>query len=985
MARNIKSYAELGANPAYELMYEEYLSDIKTAGIVLRHKKSGARVCVLSNDDENKLFCAAFKTPPTNSTGVPHIIEHSVLNGSKNFPSRDPFMQLVKSSLNTFLNAMTYPDKTLYPVASCNDKDFANLMNVYMDSVFYPNIYNRPFTFMQEGWHYEMDSAEDELKINGVVYSEMKGAMSSPDRAVYDYLSQAGLPDTTYGVNSGGDPDVIPELSYEEFLAFHSRYYHPTNSYIFVYGNCDMDERLAWMDENYLSKFDKIDFSVEIAKQPHFGTKEPKKVTNYYSVGENDETDGKAYLALSTLAGSNSNAFECRAYNILSTVLVNSDSAPVKEALIAAGIGEDIYGGFEDHMIEDCFMVIAKNAKAEDADRFYQVVIDTLKKQVEEGISEKALRAAINTFEFNFREANYGGFPKGLDYAITMLGSWLYDDNDAFSYMHTLADIEELKAKIGTGYYEGLIKKYVLESDHAVLLSLLPERGLVDKKNAELKEKLAAYKASLTAEEIEKIVADTKALREYQAMPPTEEELNCIPTLQRSDISRDTVPFYNEERTVGGLKTVYHDVDTSGITYANIYFNLGKMPQSYVPYVGLLGTILGRIDTAERSYSDLTLDIKLNTGSIKFAHTSFRKYGTMDEYYPMFGIMTRVLADKVDYAVNTALEVITSSKFEDTKRIRTILAEIKSDMQREIMMAGHSVSMKRAISYFSKHECYAQHVGGLDFYFFLSDLIDNFDDKADEMVENLKKTAAYVFNPANIIVSLATDEAGYKALDEALPAFADALSKIPHDSLGEGEEFVPTKKNEGILIPSQVQYVGRAGNLLVENVVPSGVFNVMNNCVNIDHLYQQVRVRGGAYGCGCSIGGDSGNVAFYSYRDPKLKETYDVYAATSEFVRNLDLNEDELTKNVIGTFSRYERPMSPSQKASRSFDAYMSGRTYEDVVRERAEMLDVTMDQIHAAADIYDKIVAQGYVCTVGSEKAVKDNADLFDNLVTVF
>ncbi|MBE6618007.1 MAG: insulinase family protein [Ruminococcaceae bacterium] len=985
MARNVKSYAELAANPAYELMYEEYLSDIKTAGIVLRHKKSGARVCVLSNDDENKLFCAGFKTPPTNSTGVPHIIEHSVLNGSKNFPSRDPFMQLVKSSLNTFLNAMTYPDKTLYPVASCNDKDFANLMNVYMDSVFYPNIYNRPFTFMQEGWHYEMDSAEDELKINGVVYSEMKGAMSSPDRAVYDYLSQAGMPDTTYGVNSGGDPDVIPELSYEEFLAFHSRYYHPVNSYIFVYGNCDMDERLAWMDENYLSKFDKIDFSVEIAKQPHFGTKEPKKVIEYYSVGENDETEGKAYLAFSTLAGSNSNAFECRANNILSTVLINSDSAPVKEALIAAGIGEDIYGGFEDHMIEDAFMVIAKNAKAEDIDRFYEVVIDTLKKQVEEGISEKALRAAINTFEFNFREANYGGFPKGLDYAITMLGSWLYDDNAAFNYMHTLSDIEELKAKIGTGYYEGLIKKYILESDHTVLLSLLPERGLVDKKNAELKEKLAAYKASLTDAEIEKIVADTKALREYQAMPPTEEELNCIPTLQRSDISRDTIPFYNEERTVGGCKTVYHDVDTSGITYANIYFRLGKMPKKYVPYVGLLGNLLGRIDTAERNYNDLTLDIRLNTGSITFAPTSFRKFGTMDEYEPMFGIMTRVLADKVDYAVNTALEIITSSKFEDTKRIKNILAEIKSDKQREVMMAGHTVSMKRAISYFSKHECYAQHVSGLDFYFFLSDLIDNFDAKADEMVENLKKTAAYIFNPANIIVSLATDEAGYKALDEALPAFAEALSKIPHDSLGEGEEFIPTKKNEGILIPSQVQYVGRAGNLLEEGVVHSGVFNVMNNCVNIDHLYQQVRVRGGAYGCGCSVGGDSGNVAFYSYRDPKLKETYDVYSATSEFVRNLDLNEDELTKNVIGTFSRYERPMSPSQKASRSFDAYMSGKTYEDVVREREEMLGVTMDQIHAAADIYDKIVAQGYVCTVGSEKAVKDNAELFDNLVTIF
>ncbi|MBQ2546532.1 MAG: insulinase family protein, partial [Clostridia bacterium] len=491
----IKRYADLAPNDAYELLYEETLDDIQSAGIVLRHKKSGARVCILPNDDENKLFCAAFRTPPEDSTGVCHIIEHTVLCGSKNFPSRDPFMQLAKGSLNTFLNAMTYPDKTLYPVASCNDKDFKNLMNVYMDAVFYPNIYKYRQIFMQEGWHYELDSPGDELKINGVVYSEMKGAMSSPDRTVWDELNTVLLPDTTYGVNSGGDPDVIPDLTYEYYLNFHRSHYHPSNAYIFLYGNCDMNERLAWMDENYLSAFDAIEPHSEVKPQPRFGSKEPRRAVSHYSVGMNDETEGKAFLAYAALGGSNLDVLDCRAWNILSSVLLNDDGAPVKKALIDAGIGEDIYGGYDSHMIEDSFSVIAKNAKAEDLDRFYAIILDTLRAEVEKGINEKALLAAINIREFHFREADYGGYPRGLDVASDMLQSWLYDEDGAFTYMHVLDDFAELKRRIGTGYYEDLVRRVILESDHAVLMTLLPERGMVDRKDRELREKLAAYKA----------------------------------------------------------------------------------------------------------------------------------------------------------------------------------------------------------------------------------------------------------------------------------------------------------------------------------------------------------------------------------------------------------------------------------------------------------------------------------------------------------
>lgn len=986
MAKQVKCYSELAPNPSYELMYEEYLGDIKSSGIILKHKKSGARVAVMSNEDENKLFCAAFRTPPSNSTGVPHIIEHSVLNGSKNFPSRDPFMQLVKGSLNTFLNAMTYADKTLYPVATCNDKDFENLMHVYLDAVFYPNIYKYRQIFMQEGWHYELENPEDELKINGVVYSEMKGATSSPDSAMWETVAATMYPDTTYGVNSGGDPAVIPELTYEQFINFHATHYHPSNSYIFIYGNCDMDERLRFLDENYLSNFDAIETDSAVSRQKHFGMKEPKRVVEKYSVGQTDEIDGKSYLVYSAMGGSNLDVVEARAASIAAYVLFNAEGAPVKQALLDAGIGEDVFGYYDSHAIEDTFTIAAKNAKSEDTEKFYNIIMDTLRAQVENGISEKAILSTINSREFHFREADYGGYPRGLDIATDMLQSWLYDDSQAFTYMHYLDVYDELKKKVGTGYFESIIKKYILESDHSALITLEPERGLIDKKNDALKEKLENYKKSLSDDEIQKIIDDTKALREYQNHVPTEEEQNCIPSIEREDIPRDTVPFYNEEREVGGCKTVFHDVDTNGITYASIYFDIGKIPQKYVPYLSLLSEILGRVDTAKRTYGDLNFDILMNLGNLYTGQATYTKYadGAYDDYRPMYGVYMKMMSDKVDYALDTAAEIILTSKFDDKKRLRDIIAEIKSNKHREIINNGNSVAAARARSYFSKQECYYQQLGGIDYYLFICGLLDNYDAKADELIENLTAVKNYIFNPAKIIVSLACDEVGYKAMEENLPKFTASLAEVNHGDLGEFTDYVPVKKNEGILIPSQVQYVAKVGNLSFDGLKYTGAMQVVKSAVNIDYLYQQIRVKGGAYGCGCGFGGVQGNVQFTSYRDPKLKETACVYDGTGEFVRNYDFSDKELTKFIIGAFSGYERPMSSAGKARRSFNAYMTGKTYEDVVKERAEMLDITREQFKETAEAFDKICAQNYLCAVGNETKLKENADMFDGLITI-
>ncbi len=982
MSKNIRSAKELSPIPGYTLLKEEYLDDIKSYGLIFRHDKSGAKICVLSNDDENKTFCAAFRTTPTDSTGVPHIIEHSVLCGSKHFPSRDPFMQLAKGSLNTFLNAMTYPDKTLYPVASCNDKDFVNLMHVYMDAVFYPNIYTYRQIFEQEGWHYELENPEDPLTINGVVYSEMKGAMSDPDRVVFEIMTQKLFPDTTYGINSGGDPDVIPTLTYENFINFHKRYYHPSNCCIFICGDMDIEERMNWMDSEYLSKFDAIDPRTEVVPQVHFGEKDPRVVEEVYTIGKNEAPEGKTYFGYAAACGSSLNVLDCTAMDFIGEVLLSTEGAPLKQALIDAGIGADVYGGLDNHIIENMFAIVAKNAKEEDFERFHTVIRDTLTDIVENGLNERALLAVLNRSEFRFREADFGGSPKGLAYAIEMMLSWNYDDDAPFEYLRVLDIYRELREKIGTGYYEDLIRKYLLDSDHSVLLKLSPCPGLDEKRSAELAEKLAAYKASLSDEQIAGIVKATADLREYQSKEPTEEELHCIPVLDRKDIAREAQPLQIDERTIGGVKGVYHDLETNGITYGSLVFTIGEMPKAYLPYIGILGTVLGKMDTASHNYFDLAIDMKLNTGSLSFHPASFRKY-RKNSFTPGFAVNFHVLADKVGFALDTALEVLTSTRFTDSKRLREILAETVSDKQRRIQSSGHAVSLSRARSYFNAGALYQEIIDGMDFYWFLQDILKNYDAKTAEVAENLKKTAAYIFNPANMIVSVAADDAGYAALEAGLPGFCAGLNAVGHDSLGKGEEIIPEAKNEGLAISSQVTYLAHAGTMAGTGYEYTGAMQVVRTAVSCEYLYQNIRVKGGAYGCGCGFDSE-GSVFFYSYRDPKLAETEAVYCAAGDYVQNCDMNEEELNRYIIGTFSSIDRPMSPAGKAERSFAAYMTGKTYADIQREREETLDITIDEFHRIGKVIDAVMPQGYRCAVGNAGKIEENSALFNTVVTV-
>ncbi|MCD8023737.1 MAG: insulinase family protein [Lachnospiraceae bacterium] len=609
--------------PQYELLQHEWIEDIRSDGYLLRHKKSGARVLVLQNDDENKVFNIAFKTLPTDSTGVPHILEHSVLCGSRKFPMKDPFVELVKGSLNTFLNAMTYADKTMFPIASCNDKDFCNLMDVYLDAVFYPNIYRNEQIFRQEGWSYQIEDPEDEIEINGVVYNEMKGAYSSPEDMLERQIVNSLFPDTVYGVDSGGDPQVIPTLEYEDFLAFHKKYYHPSNSYIYLYGNMDIEERLNWLDQEYLSAFDRPEKENPVVTlQAPF--EKMHRVTGTYPVSEEEPLENNTYLTWNVVIGKGTDVELSNAFAVLEYALLTAPGARLKQALLDAGIGNDIMGDYGSGVIQPYLSITAKNANAGDEERFLAVIRETLEAIVEEGVDKKALYAGINSMEFKFREADYGSFPKGLIYGLDVFDSWLYDENAPFDYLKQLNVYAALRERVETSYFEDMIRKYLFANPHASFVMLTPEPGLTEKTDAALREKMCAYKASLSEEQIAERIEATRRLREFQETPSTPEELLKLPMLTREDIGKKAAGFANTEHDWDGLKVLQHDVFTNGISYLDLLFNAGAVPAEDLGYLGILKSVLGMVDTEHFGYSDLNNDILMNTGGISAGISVFQ-------------------------------------------------------------------------------------------------------------------------------------------------------------------------------------------------------------------------------------------------------------------------------------------------------------------------------------------------------------------------
>lgn len=960
----------------YEILDEHRVEDVQSDGFILKHKKSGARIAILSNNDDNKVFYIGFRTPPEDETGVPHIIEHTTLCGSKKFPVKDPFIELAKGSLNTFLNAMTYPDKTVYPVASCNDQDFKNLMDVYLDAVFNPNITKYEEIFKQEGWHYELTGRDDELKINGVVYNEMKGAYSSPDEVLSSQIYRSLFPDNTYSKDSGGNPEYIPKLTYEAYLDFYHKYYHPSNSYIYLYGDMDVVERLEWLDKEYLSLYDYKKVNSEINKQPAFD--EIKNVEAQYSITMDDSQENKTYLSYNRVVGDTLDEMLYQAFDVLDYALVSSPGAPVKQALIDAGIGDDVYGSYDAGILQPVFSFVAKNANASQADEFESIIENTLKEVVKTGINKEALLAGINSSEFKFREADFGQFPKGLLFGLNCLDSWLFDDMKPFIHLECLGTFAKLRKAVDTDYFEKLIQEYLLDNTHGSSVTVKPKRGLGNEREEALAKELSDYKASLSDEEIKKLVEDTEHLKKYQEEPSSDEDLRKLPMLTRADMKKEAMPFSNIEDTLSDVKVVRHDIESNGIDYISFLFDAGDFAQSELGYLGFFTNALGLVSTENYSYTDLANATNIYTGGISTGTASHPDIKDRNNFVFKFEVKLKVLEKNLDKALELMEQMLLASDFTDTKRLGEIVAQIKARLQANLSSSGHLVAAMRSMSSFSRYALYQDELKGIAFYRSICRIEKELSESPESVSDKLAAIAKKLFARNRMLISFTGNSEAYGNAKLSLEKVIAGFNKM--SVIGDQAEVHFNTAKEAFIDASQIQYVAKTGDFICEGYEYTGALRLLRIILSYDYLWINVRVKGGAYGC-MNTFLRSGESYFVSYRDPNLSDTLDVYDRIPEYIKSFSPDERDMTKYIIGTFSALDTPMNPEAKGSRSMSAYLEGITYEQIQKERNEILNAQPEDIRRLADLVEAVLKKDSICVIGNENMIKESAGLFENV----
>ena len=960
----------------YEILDEHRVEDVQSDGFILRHKKSGARIAILSNNYDNKVFYIGFRTPPEDETGVPHIIEHTTLCGSKKFPVKDPFIELAKGSLNTFLNAMTYPDKTVYPVASCNDQDFKNLMDVYLDAVFNPNITKYEEIFKQEGWHYELTGKDDELKINGVVYNEMKGAYSSPDEVLSSQIYRSLFPDNTYSKDSGGNPEYIPKLTYEAYLDFYHKYYHPSNSYIYLYGDMDVVERLEWLDKEYLSQYEYKKVNSEINKQPAFD--EIKNVEAQYSITMDDSQENKTYLSYNRVVGDTLDKMLYQAFDVLDYALVSSPGAPVKQALIDAGIGDDVYGSYDAGILQPVFSFVAKNANASQADEFESIIEKTLKEVVKTGINKEALLAGINSSEFKFREADFGQFPKGLLFGLNCLDSWLFDDMKPFIHLECLDTFAKLRRAVDTDYFEKLIQEYLLDNTHGSSVTVKPKCGLGNEKEEALAKELSDYKASLSDEEIKKLIEDTEHLKKYQEEPSSDEDLRKLPMLTRADMKKNAMPFSNIEDELLDVKVVRHDIESNGIDYISFLFDAGDFEQSELGYLGFFTNALGLVSTEKYSYTDLANATNIYTGGISTGTASHPDIKDRNNFVFKFEVKLKVLEKNLGKALELMQQMLLTSDFTDTKRLGELVAQIKARLQANLSSSGHLVAAMRSMSSFSRYALYQDELKGIAFYRSICRIEKELSESPRRVSDKLAAIVKKLFARNRMLISFTGNNEAYGKAKPSLEKVIAGFDKI--SAVGNQAEVHFNTAKEAFIDASQIQYVAKTGDFVCEGYEYTGALRLLRIILSYDYLWINVRVKGGAYGC-MNTFLRSGESYFVSYRDPNLSDTLDVYDRIPEYIKSFSPDERDMTKYIIGTFSALDTPMNPEAKGSRSLSAYLEGITYEQIQKERDEILNAQPEDIRRLADLVEAVLKKDSICVIGNENMIKESAGLFENV----
>jgi len=962
-------YKEGNVYNGFKLEEKKFVEEVDAWCLYFIHEKSGAKLIKIAADDANKLFSVSFKTTPEHDYGTPHIMEHSVLNGSENFPVKSPFDLLVKGSLNTFINAMTGSDYTTYPVASMNEKDYFNLMHVYMDAVFNPMLHKDPKILKQEGWHYELDDVDGEIVYKGVVYNEMKGSFSSPRRELGYQIDKILFPDNTYGASSGGYPAAIPELTYEYFKNFHKKYYHPSNSFVLLYGDADLDKELAFLDSEYFSNYEKSEEKVEIPLQEPF--EERKVAEKPYSVPEGSETKDKTFLSYSFVAGLNIDQELTMALNILSQALVNHESAPLRLALQEAGIGKDV-SAWASTGKQNVFQITVQNANPDDQEKFEEIVFNTLNKYAKEGFDEKMIEGIVNRMEFRLREGNSP--QKGLMYLFSIKNGLLFAD-DPFMGLEYEEPLANVKEGIKNGMLQDIIQEHFIDNNHALLMVLKPQPGLEKEMAEKVRKELAEYKASLSEEELEQLVQETKELKEHQQKEDSPEAIASVPMLSLEDISKEVQWYEVTEKSVNDVPVLHYQDFTSNIAYANLYFDMYTLPKELIPYANLLAELLGSMNTENYTYGELDNALNIHTGGFYTYLTSYQENYSDDNLLPKFMVYGKATVDKTNKLFELTDEIINNTKLDDVERLKEVMIRHQSQVESRIKNNGVGVATTRLSSYYSNEGMFNELIRGLSYYDFITDLTQNFDTKQEEIVAKLQQTATLLFNKNNVVAGITCSEDNYTTYKTVSENF---VASLPAEEVQLNDwTFDLNVKNEGLKSASMIQYVIKGYDYKKLNYQWDGKMRVLNQIMSRDYLQNKIRVMGGAYGGWASFS-PSGDGYFASYRDPNLKKTLDNYDAAPEFVKNFDADEKEMTRFIIGTISNIDRPTTASQRGSIAMNNYFMKKTKAEMEKERNAVLNTTAEDIRSYEQMIRDIMEQDVICVYGNDQKIKAHKDLF-------
>ncbi|MDD2414244.1 MAG: insulinase family protein [Eubacteriaceae bacterium] len=957
----------------FTLKREEYIEEIKSTARYFVYEKTGTPLLYVSNEDNNKVFQIAFRTPSKNSTGVAHIIEHSVLCGSRKYPVKEPFVELAKGSMNTFLNAMTYPDKTVYPIASTNDKDFMNLMDVYLDAVFYPEIATKPEIFMQEGWHYHLEDKDDPLTYNGVVYNEMKGVYSNPEEILHHDLFQQLYPDSIYGQESGGFPDDIPSLKYEDFVKFHQKFYHPSNAYLYFYGDGDIEKHLQYLDESYLSHFDFLDVNSTIESQKSF-----EQMVTYHNVyplsGEENEEE-KDYLALGYVLGDTPVYSDLLAFDILTNILLGDNSSPLKKALLDLNICKDVDFSYSSALKQPYFAIVLKNTDQSQAKIILETIQKTLTQLVEDGIDPRDVQAGINSAAFTLKEAEYGTYPKGLMYGLEIMDTWLYGQNPILHLKYNEALHQIRKASKNRGF-EALIDRYLIKNTHCALVTISPDFHLAEKNDKQLSDILQNYKDSLTFEEKNRMVDETKKLSIYQSREDSKEALETIPILALNEIEKKTRQISWSEETMMDVPLLWHAAPTNDITYIKLCFDVNAIPQEELELLSLLNKLLFHLSTNQSSNEVLNQNIEIYTGGIRTSVETFDSVVTSGDYSCQFIIKGKALNQNVGKLIDLMSEGIKETRFNEKRIIENIIREIHIAKENKFLTAGHSIAIQRLQSYYSQSASVFQKLGGIDSCRYFSNLDTEIDSIFDVLSTELCNLSQRIFAKDNLTISLTCEAKEKENVQNKIEGLIEKLNQNCSERYH--YKFPMVIKNEGIKTASKINYVAKGYNYKLLGYSYSGSLVVLKSILSMDYLWNRIRIKGGAYGASFGIN-KVGDVFFASYRDPNLEKTIDSYNKVGSYVKGLEISSRELQKYIIGSISDKDVPISPALIADTADTMYFNGLTQEDLQQERDEILATTLKDLQNQGEMLDAVMEKNILCVVGNEESIEKNKDLFN------